>query len=232
MKLTPSLFSSETSTYTDLQEHSRELDKKFGFNVEKIESELVSKAKEIQPDGDKSSWGKAMHDGNQTWVGLNPNQLQTTYGEFHEICELLDFSETKKIIDLGAGYGRLGLVCSAFSNDIDFIGYEFVNERVIEGNRILKKLDLTNCTLEQQDLSLSEFSLPVADVYFIYDFGRIEQIDSILHKIKELSYGRKVSVVARGRGTQSIIWNNHPWLSQVFDSTMISNSRIFRNFPI
>lgn len=232
MKLTPSLFSSETSTYTDLQEHSRELDKKFGFNVERIESELISKAKEIQPDGDKSSWGKAMHEGNQTWVGLNPDQLQTTYGEFHEICVLFDFQDIKKIIDLGAGYGRLGLVCSAFSREIEFEGYEFVQERVEEGNRVLKEQGLENCVLLQQDLSDEGFSPPVADIYFIYDFGRIEQIDSILHKIKELAYGRKVSVVARGRGTQSIIWNNHPWLSQVFDSTMISNSRIFRNFPI
>ena len=230
--LSKELFNSYNLDYSELQERSRKLDEQFGFNVEKIENDLISEAKEVQPDGDKSTWGKAIHDGNQTWVGLNPDQLQTTYGEFYEICEQLDFSKIKTIVDIGAGYGRLGIVCSFFDEDVEFYGVEFVQKRVDEGNRIFQSLELKNCHLFQADLSSSDFQLQTADVYFIYDFGRIEQIDQILEKIGKLAYSREITVVARGRGTQSLIWSSHPWLSQVFESTMISNSRIFRNFPI
>lgn len=226
------IFNSHDLDYSDLQDRSRKLDERFGFNVSQIEKELVLKAKEVQPNGDKSTWGKAIHDNNQTWVGLNPNQLQTTYGEFYEICDSLNFSKIKTIVDVGAGYGRLGIVSSAFDKNINFKGIEFVQERVDEGNRVFQSLNLNNCILSQADLSNPDFELQIADVYFIYDFGRIEQIDQTLSQISKLAQGRETTVVARGRGTQSLIWSDHPWLSQVFESTMVSNSRIFRNFPI
>jgi hypothetical protein len=223
-------FHSKDLSYSDLQKRSRQFDDEIGFNVDAIEEYLISEAKELQPDGDRSSWGKALHKGNQTWVGLKPDQLQTTYGEFHEICSELDFSRVRKIVDLGAGYGRLGFVCSSFSDEVHFEGIEFVKERVAEGNRVFTSHNLSNCLLTEGDLSAENFKLPEADVYFIYDFGRVEQIEKVLLQLAELAYNKPLSVVARGRGTQSLIWNNHPWLSQVFDSKELSNSRIFYNY--
>ncbi len=223
-------FNSKDLSYNELQKRSRKFDKEFGFNIDSIEEQLIDDAKEIQPGGDRNSWGKALHEGNQTWVGLKPDQLQTTYGEFHEICNELNFSRIQKIVDLGAGYGRLGFVCSAFSKDIIFEGIEFVKERVDEGNRIFKIHNLSNCTLIENDLSSESFELPIADVYFIYDFGRVEQIDKILIQLSRIAYDKQVTVITRGRGTQSIVWNNHPWLSQVFESKELSNSRIFYNY--
>lgn len=79
-------FHSEDLSYPDLQKRSRRFDDEFGFNIDVIEEHLINEAKEIQPYGDRTSWGKALHEGNQTWVGLKSDQPQTTYGEFHEIC--------------------------------------------------------------------------------------------------------------------------------------------------
>lgn len=101
---------------------------------------------------------------------------------------------------------------------------------MIEGNRVFDLHNLSNCSLTKGDLSSEDFKIPIADVYFIYDFGRVEQIEKILLQLADIAYKNPISVVARGRGPQSLIWNNHPWLSQVFESKELTNSRIFYNF--
>ena len=77
-----------------------------------------------------------------------------------------------------------------------------------EGNRLYQKFGMKNAKLIATDLGSSEFSLPLADVYFIYDFGQVEHIKKTLREIEELSQRRPIRVVVRGKWSREIIEND------------------------
>ncbi len=104
-----------------------------------------------------------------------------------------------KIIDLGSGYGRVGLVCSLLRSDIDFIGYEFVPHRVDISIKACKDLSLEkSLRFFVQDLSDPSFKIPFADIYYLYDPFTKETYDYVLEQIIEYSRGNQVTVVTKG----------------------------------
>lgn len=195
--------------------NSENLDEMLGFGVREIETKLLERAREFHPFGDMQSWGSVLHQGNQTWVGLALETLQTPYEEVKRMCDLLCPLPGEKVVDLGAGYGRLGLVLKLFYPEVEFLGFEYVIERVEAGNRVLQELDCKHASLFQQDLTRSEFKMPEADFYFIYDYGKVEHIRHTLNQLDEMANRKTFKVVARGKGTRSLIEKEHPWLSQV-----------------
>lgn len=194
---------------------SEQFDELLGFGVEGIETELLKRARELLPNGDINSWGAKIHDGNQTWVGLHLSTLQTPYLEIREMFDLLNPSAGEKVVDLGAGYGRLGLWLKVFYPEVDFVGYEYVKERVLAGSRILHEWGCSRALLLEQDLTHPEFILPEADYYFIYDYGKIDHIRHTLDQLDRMADRRMFKVIARGQGSRSLIEKEYPWLSQV-----------------
>ena len=202
-------------TYAQKQEDSRSLDELLGFDVYRVEKELVSKAKEIYPEGNRRSWGRSLYDGSEAWIGLDPQQLQTTYFEFIEMIQNINPQTGSHFCDLGAGYGRAGIVLGSLYPKVFFTGLEIVKERVDRGNDVFFKNDFLNAKLITADLSDS-LLLPVCDYYFIYDYGVISQINKTLEQLATLSEKKKIKVIARGRGVRTLIENKHYWLT-VFD---------------
>lgn len=194
------------------REHAKVVDKILGFRVKYIEEMLLAEARGFDPEGTHETWGPKLHQGIQTWVGLDQDTLQTPYAECLKILQLLKLRPYQHVVDLGAGYGRLGVVIGCLYPKNFFTGYEFVKARVDEGNRIYIEYGLISSQLIQQDLSHQKFTLPEADVYFIYDYGEVEHIERNLNQIKIISYKRPILLVSRGRFSQKIIENNHPWL--------------------
>jgi SAM-dependent methyltransferase len=163
---------------------SSQIDQKLGFQIKHIEEILQTKARQIAPTNQFDQWGPSLHNGAQTWVGLDFQILQTTY---HDIKILFDFIKPKpgeKVIDLGAGYGRLGIFLHHFYPQVYFEGIELVKERVEEGNRIFKKLNARNKKLNIKNLA-EIIELPEGDIFFIYDFGSISHIKNILNLLKK-----------------------------------------------
>jgi hypothetical protein len=192
-----------------------EIDRYFGYRVNEIEEDIYRAAKKLRPDGDLANLGHVFHGGHQTWIGLDPQTLQTPYSELIQMCELLTPRPKSLIVDLGAGYGRLGLVLHFFYPTVQFIGYELVPERVAEGNRIF---ELNNCQISKlltQDLTSAAFKIPVADSYFIYDYGKVAHIRETLKQLEALTAHHHFKVIARGKGTRSIIEHEHPWLCEL-----------------
>lgn len=187
---------------------STELDQHFGLRINEIEHDLLLKARSLRPDGNMANFGEVLHGGHQTWVGLDPQTLNTPYRELDLACELLNPKDGELFVDLGAGYGRLGLVLSQRYSGVRFIGYELVKERVDEGNRILGGKQLIT-----QDLMSETFELPVAEYYFLYDFGKTDHIRKIMKKFEKLADSHHFKLVARGKGSRSIIDFEHPWLT-------------------
>lgn len=189
-----------------------QLDHQLGFRIDAIEAELLAQARALRPQGNHHTWGEGLHQGMQSWVGLDPQTLLTPYAELKQMCQLVNPHQESLVLDLGAGYGRLGIVLADLYPQVNFLGLELVPERVREGHRIFQQLGLSQAQLHQQDLTSPSFVLPPADVYFLYDYGKVSHIEQTLNQLSQLAQQRKFKVIGRGKGTRSLIENYHPWL--------------------
>lgn len=213
------LLSQSVGSHIEAKSQARSIDRALGYRCEEIEQEL----RERYLPKNRLSFGAGAGDtfidqdghSRQFWVGLDVQSLQTPYSELLEILEVVGVRRGQKWIDLGAGYGRLGIVLSSISLEAEFLGYEVIPERVEEGRRIFSAWNLPSAKLETADIAAAGFDIPIADVYFIYDFGSARDIGVVLGKLAEISRHQKIQVVARGRGIRHAIMQQHPWLSEV-----------------
>jgi hypothetical protein len=186
---------------------SSEIDLKLGFNIKKIEETMRTKALQINPDTLFDQWGPMLHDGAQTWVGLDFQILQCTYHDLKILFDTIKPKPFQKVVDLGAGYGRMGLFLHWYYPLTEFLGIELVSERVVEANRIYEKNKLINKKMVVGDLSkLTE--LPQGDYYFIYDFGSEEHLLKILHLLKQ---EKGKILVIKGRICYNLMQKDPHW---------------------
>ncbi|MFL5785981.1 MAG: hypothetical protein ACJ76H_15285 [Bacteriovoracaceae bacterium] len=189
------------------------IDERLGLRVKEIESDLLRRAQLLIPKGDHHSWGAALHEGNQTWVGLHPETIQTPYAELARMCRKLSLKNGDHVVDLGAGYGRLGFVLQDLYPAVTFLGLEFVHERVLEGQRIYRELGLDPKTLTEGDLTAENYFPEEATHYFLYDFGKVPHIRRILLQLGEIADRKKFTLIGRGKGVRSLISHEFPWLT-------------------
>lgn len=209
------------------RQHASMVDKILGFRLKYIEEMLVAEARGFEPEGSHETWGPSLHQGIQTWIGLELETLQTPYAECLRILQLLKIKPYQHIVDLGAAYGRMGVVIGGLFIKNSFTGYEYVKARVDEGNRVYKDLGFSRCQLVQQDLFDPSFELPEADVYFIYDYGQVEHIDHTLKQIERIAHKRPIKVVVRGKFTKQIIALGHPWLDEKYHGKLEEQFSIY-----
>ena len=164
-----------------------------GFKTSRVEIKLLRKfnAYDHYVLGTKR---KRHFEGTQAWIGLHPQILQTPYVEILEVLEYFKTQKIKTVIDIGAGYGRVGFVCSVLFPDANFIGYEIVKERQIEGERVLRKNGIKSASIVLQNVLDPEFDIPNADIYFIYDFSEKEDITEVLLKIGKSNKIKKILI--------------------------------------
>lgn len=182
---------------------SKRLDKILGFKIPKVEQKLLKKYKAYYT-GDQSG-RKQKYTGSETWIGLHPQVLQTPYSEIQYFLEILKEFNPKSIVDIGAGYGRVGIVMSSLFPEASFIGYEIMEKRLDEGNRVFESLELDKCQMLYADLSKESFTPPEADIYFIYDFSDPLDIRKILGQLKAVNENRRAFVIAKGEFIQPIL---------------------------
>ncbi|MFK7823011.1 MAG: hypothetical protein AB8G05_02570 [Oligoflexales bacterium] len=200
-KVIPSLLFQEK---TCSKAHSKELDKIFGYKIPRIEQKLEQKYRNFYKSSDKTN-KKGHFAGSEAWIGLHPQVLQTPYSKIYQIFSLLSNFNPKSIVDLGAGYGRVGLVSSMLFPEASFIGLEVIRERCEEANRIYKKFKLKNCEIQHGCLVKKKTLLPQADIYFIYDFGFLDDIYYVLNNVLSIKRNTQFFVVAIGSRINSII---------------------------
>lgn len=180
---------------------SSQIDFELGFDIKKIEEILKAKALQIASKHNFDQWGPLLHNGAQTWIGLDFQILQSSYFDLKIMFDIIKPRPFQKIIDLGAGYGRIGVFLHQFYPLTHFLGIELVPERVKEATRIYKSIYASNKKMIVGDLSqLPE--LHPGDIYFIYDFGSDEHIKKILELLKT----KKNSIlVVKGRICRSLM---------------------------
>jgi SAM-dependent methyltransferase len=212
------------------QTTSREIDELLGFQVERIENMLLEKARASRPEGNHKTWGHFLHQGNQTWVGLDPQTLQTPYLELAFACEILRPKNHSHYVDLGAGYGRLAFVLKQFYPSVRFTGFEFVAERVLEGQRVFDLHECSNARLLEQDLTADDFEIPHADYYFLYDYGELKHIRKTLEQLADVSLSKPFRLIARGKGVRGLIQYENPWLSEIYPVQHEENFSIYSTY--
>lgn len=208
--------------------HAKLLDKKFGFKIPKIEEKLNQKYRAYDRENDTSN-RKQHYQGTQTWIGLHPQVLQTPYNNILACLSKLKDISVNTIVDIGAGYGRVGLVMNSVFPESTFIGYEIINKREREGNRIFEKLGMDNCEIRNQNVLEDGFDIPDAEVYFIYDFSEKEDLCQILDKLVKKAKKKKFYLITHGDRIDFLLekkykmfWNKNGFIA-------LDNLRIYQS---
>jgi hypothetical protein len=135
-----------------------------------------------------------------------------------------------RVVDLGSGYGRVGLVFALLRPDMKITGYEYVPHRVDVSNRAAESLGLQDSLhYAVQDLSSVSFSIPDADVYYMYDPFSDDTYRHVLEQLVAVSKSRAITIVTKGeaRGWLTAVAEEEDWLSpQMID---YGNLCIFRS---
>lgn len=208
-------------TYSLAKEQSGKIDQILEFRSEDIEKELIAKS------GVKSAMRTQQE--RQTWIGYDVQAFQTPYSELAEMVRLVNPAPGELWVDLGAGYGRMGIVLAVFAPEVNFLGYEIVKERASEGSRVFEILDLERAKLSQINLADQDFQIQSADLYFIYDFGGKPEVYSVIEKLRMIAKSKKIRVIARGRGVRNWLLQDFPWLSQVEDPIHYEHWSLFKS---
>ena len=196
------------------KQYSRDIDRYLGFRIPKVEQGLLKKYRPFYKEIDSSN-KKKHYEGTQTWIGLHPQVLQTPYSEILRFFEKLKDYPISKVVDLGAGYGRVGIVLSALFPNASFLGYEILDVRIKEARRMFSRLELENCEMRSQNILDEDFDIPKADVYFIYDFSDPIDLRAILKKLDKKLFKENFFIIAKGEGVRSLIQLKFPqfWVS-------------------
>jgi hypothetical protein len=205
-------------SYKEAQDHSQQVDDWLGFKADAIEKELFQSTRYVGTDTDI-----------QFWKGLSLQAMQTPYTEIRGILNLLTIKENDTIVDLGCSYGRMAHVIGRHYPGVAFIGYELVDERVQEGQRVLAKFNYPRVRLETCDLSAKSFTPPVAEYYFIFDFGSRAAIEKTLEDLREIAQKKSITLIARGRGIRHQIYQGHPWLCAIHEPQVFDHFTIFKS---
>ncbi len=134
--------------------------------------------------------------------------VQSGYSTILLALQHIELNPGAKFIDLGSGYGRVGLVLALVRPDVYGIGYEFVPHRVDNANTSSRMLGLQErLAFHVQDLSLPSFQIPDADVYYLYDPFTEETYQHVLSQIVEISTRQQLTIITKG--------NARDWLHKV-----------------
>lgn len=203
------LFSAEDFSYSEIQSHSEAVDRWLGLQVEEIEYSLAKVGCRSRAPG---SGGEHQ----QLWFGLASRSLLTPYSEIRSLLARLQLQPGSTVVDLGAGYGRMGFVIGRHHPSVSFIGYEYVGERVREARRCLEKMNYSSARMVHADLSSPTFNPEPADHYFMYDYGTQKAIEKTLHDLRRIARRRPITIVGRGRHCRMAIESRHYWLAKKF----------------
>ena len=203
-------------SYAAAKLHAAEVDQWLDLRAEQVEAEILRVHGRDRPES-------------KVWRGLPVQSLLTPYQEVRWMLQQANAGAGSKVVDLGCAYGRMAHVVGRHFPQLEFIGFECVGERVEEGLRVLQKHAYPNVQLVCADITHPLFHLPLAQVYFVYDFADRRAIMQVLERLREIAISQSICVIGRGRATRDAIENTQPWLSQVREPEHFATFSIYRS---
>lgn len=194
-----------TYSEPEAQTHAQRADEWLGLDTLGIETKLAKTGlRQRAPDA------TGVHQ--ELWLGLALTRLLTPYLEIRTLLECLGLRPDDTVVDLGAGYGRMGFVIGRHFPQVQFVGYEYVGERVCEFRRIAARLKYRNVKMVHSDLTSPDLVLPPAQFYFMYDYGNAPAIEKTLYDLWSRGQQGAMVLIARGKTCRALIERGHPWL--------------------
>ncbi|MCM2282876.1 MAG: hypothetical protein NDI61_13635, partial [Bdellovibrionaceae bacterium] len=191
-----------------------------GLRIETVESELAER-------GCRARAQSINREHQELWIGLAAKSLLTPYIELRALLARLRLRPNQVVVDLGAAYGRMGFVVERHFAGVEFMGYEYVGERVLEARRCYVRQKLRLARMEHVDLTSPNFRPIPADVYFLYDYGTPKAIEKTLHDLRRIAMSRPFTLVARGTRCMEAITRRHAWLKQISGPMVGGKSAFF-----
>jgi len=134
--------------------------------------------------------------------------VQTSYSTILTALYHLRLPQGAHVMDLGSGYGRLGLMTALWREDLLFTGYEFVAHRVEVAEAAARRAGLSErVRFVAQDLGDPAFEIPIADAYYMYDPFCAETYERVLRRIQQIGETRPLAIVTKG--------NAGPWFERL-----------------
>jgi len=168
------------------------IDRASGFHIQQISQEIQKQDR--QRFNDK-------HEGEETYSFAGPALLLTPYTEILNVFRSLGLKPSMHVVDLGAGFGRVGLALAAREPSVSFTGYEIVPERIQEGQRIAKDWQLADrLKLLEKNMADPHFLPEPADIYFAFNPVSGSTFDKILEDLRRvgLKSGKRFRLVLFG----------------------------------
>ncbi|RZA05132.1 MAG: hypothetical protein EOP11_13480 [Proteobacteria bacterium] len=124
--------------------------------------------------------------------------VQTSYATILKVLAAMQLPEGSHLMDLGSGFGRVGLAAGLCRDDLHFTGYEFVGHRVDAANISASRAGLADrVKFRQQDLGALNFEIPAADAYYLYDPFSAATYERVFTRLSELASFQKTTVIAK-----------------------------------
>lgn len=122
--------------------------------------------------------------------------VQTSYQSLILLLEVLP--KHAHLIDLGSGFGRVGITAGLCREDLRCTGYEYVSSRVDMANVAAARAGIDDrVRFIAQDLADPNFHIPVADAYYLYDPFSAETYRHVMAQLKMIATKNSVIVVTK-----------------------------------
>ena len=145
-------------------------------------------------------------------VGMKPNDsaerlyigagigVQTSYVSIISALDELNPAQGSSFIDLGSGYGRLGLVIGILRPDMRFYGYEYVGHRTAAAIASAEFAGVSEkISFHEQDLAKTDFQIPSADFYYLFDPFTKETYEHVFGQLIKIAKQKRITVATKGR---------------------------------
>jgi len=132
--------------------------------------------------------------------------VQSSYTTILLALRYLKMNKGSRFIDLGSGFGRVGLVLGLLRPDIQFTGYEFVKQRVDFADHASQALNMSSHVhFLSQDLSAKDFLIPEAEVYYLFDPFNEETYAHVLNQLSIIAKNKKITIITKGNAKEHFI---------------------------
>lgn len=159
----------------------------------------------------------SVHQGEETYSFAGPELLLTPYSEIFNLFRAVGLKPGDTVVDLGAGFGRVGLALATKYPDVTVTGYEIVKDRIAEGARIAKAWGLEHQVhLHEQNLADPKFKPQAADVYYAFNPVSGATFDKILEDLRQvgLKSGKRFKFIVFGP-SPFFKTEAQPWLKEM-----------------
>ena len=132
--------------------------------------------------------------------------VQSSYTTILLVLRYLKMTKGSRFIDLGSGFGRVGLALGLLRPDIQFTGYEFVKQRVDFAEHASQALNMnSHVHFQSQDLSAKDFLIPEAEVYYLFDPFNEETYVHVMNQLSAIAKNKKITIITKGNAKEHFI---------------------------